>query len=452
MKKKKNLICYFKKGDAPGSLKLHTIDVKTKLKIDKHSFEILPENVLNFFINAPKFIKISAKAVIFNEIYDFENSSFQDSNEFIRIIFIRFEELNIPIRLIDGKTFTITRLLTAAKINPKLDRNILFILISDDTIFFEEIYRTKEGYSYPPTKKTQNIQSSDGYNPKKIKEKILSNISQKPYGILLSAINMIFLIFWIPILFYGYDPEKIKDEILEYLYPYKICIAEFSTLSKNFLDDMLNVFGVDKYLTVDEKNENETIAEIALQLFDNKHNQYYIIPRFSFIVSNTEYFGRIGFINIMSWNNNEGLYGEDLYISFDKEKPKFRNEAFKVLKEKPTFVVYDLLDILASKIDNFHTRPYWQFSITKDEENPILIEFDNFDGSRKHATPQFLIALLIKDHLKVIKEEIGEKPAEIGVVFVDKYKNEKYFNHSLLLGRIEESCNLLKINCKIVEI
>uniref|UniRef100_A0AC35FJ10 Uncharacterized protein n=1 Tax=Panagrolaimus sp. PS1159 TaxID=55785 RepID=A0AC35FJ10_9BILA len=112
------------------------------------------------------------------------------------------------------------------------------------------------------------------------------------------------------------------------------------------------------------------------------------------------------------WN---GLYGEDLYISFDKKKPKFRNEAYKVLKEKPTFVVFDLIKILKSKTD--YVSPLWQFSITKDEENPIYIEFDNFDGSRKHAPPELLMALLIKDHLKIIKEEIGEKPVEIGFIF-----------------------------------
>uniref|UniRef100_A0A914XX16 Uncharacterized protein n=1 Tax=Panagrolaimus superbus TaxID=310955 RepID=A0A914XX16_9BILA len=37
------------------------------------------------------------------------------------------------------------------------------------------------------------------------------------------------------------------------------------------------------------------------------------------------------------WN---GIYGKDLYISFDKEKPKFFEDAFEVYKTNPSFVVY----------------------------------------------------------------------------------------------------------------
>uniref|UniRef100_A0AC35GFA7 Uncharacterized protein n=1 Tax=Panagrolaimus sp. PS1159 TaxID=55785 RepID=A0AC35GFA7_9BILA len=404
----KNLIYYFQKGDSPGSLNLCAINAETKLKINKYSYEILSENVLNYFKNIPEFIKNFAKAVIFKQVTDFENLSFKTSSEFIRLIISEFKKLNIQIRFIDGGTFSVTRLLIAAKINPKFDRNILFILISDDTIFVEELHRLKEGYTYPPTKATRCIKFNDGY-----------------------------------------DRIKIKEEILENIKPNKIYIGAFSNHFQNILDDMLKIFGHDKFLNCDDKNENETIVEIALQLFDKKRNWYYIIPRYSFVVKNSEYKNAyaimwevneglpfkesymdsrksgnyyieryydeqkqaeivqiyptlkkqchkikltltvdinlkpsltqaayieqkikslpkiltekmdskipvIGFFDnssiICFWNEKEkcykfsekwnGLYGEDLYISFDKEKPKFRNEAYKVLKEKPTFVVY----------------------------------------------------------------------------------------------------------------
>uniref|UniRef100_A0A914Z7Z2 Uncharacterized protein n=1 Tax=Panagrolaimus superbus TaxID=310955 RepID=A0A914Z7Z2_9BILA len=49
------------------------------------------------------------------------------------------------------------------------------------------------------------------------------------------------------------------------------------------------------------------------------------------------------------WN---GIYGKDLYISFDKEKPKFFEDAFEVYKTNPSFVVYDLLRIISMSPDN----------------------------------------------------------------------------------------------------
>uniref|UniRef100_A0AC34FST2 Uncharacterized protein n=1 Tax=Panagrolaimus sp. ES5 TaxID=591445 RepID=A0AC34FST2_9BILA len=145
-----------------------------------------------------------------------------------------------------------------------------------------------------------------------------------------------------------------------------------------------------------------------------------------------------------NWN---GLYGEDLYIAFDEEKPKYRNQAIKVLKRKPTFVVYDLLQIMASKEnDDFN----WKFKITKDDENPILIEFDNFDGNKTAATPEFLMALFLKDHIKAIKHEIGTKPTEIGFVFFDKKDKLKCDDYSMLKEGINKSCGLMKLDCKII--
>uniref|UniRef100_A0A914PBN4 Uncharacterized protein n=1 Tax=Panagrolaimus davidi TaxID=227884 RepID=A0A914PBN4_9BILA len=265
----KNLIYFFQKGDSPGSLNLWTIDVETKLKIDKYSYEILSENVLNYFKNIPEFIKNFAKAVIFKQLTDFENFSFKNSSEFVRLIISEFKKLNIPVRFIDGGTFSLTRLLIAAKINPKFDRNILFILVADGRIFVEELYRIKEGYAYPPTKATKSIKLHDGY-----------------------------------------DLKKIKKEILENINPNKIYIAAFTIYFQNILDEMLKIFGRDKYLNCDDKNENETIVEIALQLFDKKRNWYYIIPRYSFVVKNNEY---KNLYSIM-WQVTEGLPFKESYM------------------------------------------------------------------------------------------------------------------------------------------
>uniref|UniRef100_A0AC35GM90 Uncharacterized protein n=1 Tax=Panagrolaimus sp. PS1159 TaxID=55785 RepID=A0AC35GM90_9BILA len=58
-------------------------------------------------------------------------------------------------------------------------------------------------------------------------------------------------------------------------------------------------------------------------------------------------------------------------------------------------------------------KPQWGFKITKDDENPILLEFDNFDGTKKAGTPILLMAMLLKQHVKVITAKTGKKPTQI---------------------------------------
>lgn len=89
------------------------------------------------------------------------------------------------------------------------------------------------------------------------------------------------------------------------------------------------------------------------------------------------------------------------------------------------------------------------FTVTKDSENPILLEFDTFDGSKKLSTPAFLMALLLKQHLKIIKNEINEKPKELCFYFPLEAKIE---NRKRIQKQIKESCELLKICCSFIEI
>uniref|UniRef100_A0AC34FM35 Uncharacterized protein n=1 Tax=Panagrolaimus sp. ES5 TaxID=591445 RepID=A0AC34FM35_9BILA len=145
-----------------------------------------------------------------------------------------------------------------------------------------------------------------------------------------------------------------------------------------------------------------------------------------------------------NWN---GLYGKDLYIAFDKEKPTFFDEAIKVLDEKPYCVVYDLAEILGSKDSCINLG--WKFVITKDDENPVLIEFENSEGGRNAATPQLLMALFLKEHLKAIKNEIGKKPKEVGFIFCFTYHKFHQKDYSLLLERMKKACDLLENRCKI---
>uniref|UniRef100_A0AC34F3T5 Uncharacterized protein n=1 Tax=Panagrolaimus sp. ES5 TaxID=591445 RepID=A0AC34F3T5_9BILA len=153
-----------------------------------------------------------------------------------------------------------------------------------------------------------------------------------------------------------------------------------------------------------------------------------------------------GYEFVEKWN---GLYGKPLFISFDKEKPHYCESAFEVYKEKPNFVVSHLIDIISQgpEIINYKNDTCG-FTLTKDSENPILLEFDTFVGIKKMATPTFLMALMLKEHLKVIKAETGEKPKSLGFYLFDKFDPDA---KERIEKSLEESCKLLKIGFEMVQ-
>uniref|UniRef100_A0A914PX46 Uncharacterized protein n=1 Tax=Panagrolaimus davidi TaxID=227884 RepID=A0A914PX46_9BILA len=151
-----------------------------------------------------------------------------------------------------------------------------------------------------------------------------------------------------------------------------------------------------------------------------------------------------GYEFMKSWN---WIYGNELSITFHNKKPVF-GAAIHELKEcNPSTVVYDLIKIMAMSPENVKVEKFWDFKITKDKENPILLEFDTFDGTRKRASPAFLMAMLIRQHLKAIEAEIGEKPNELGFCLFVNYSEEEM---ERIKSQIKESCNLLKISCVFI--
>uniref|UniRef100_A0A914Q8L7 Uncharacterized protein n=1 Tax=Panagrolaimus davidi TaxID=227884 RepID=A0A914Q8L7_9BILA len=153
-----------------------------------------------------------------------------------------------------------------------------------------------------------------------------------------------------------------------------------------------------------------------------------------------------GYKFLDSWN---GLYGKELAISFDETKPKFFEDAFKALLQKPSFGVYDLIKIMSMSPDNIEIDEKWKFTLTKDSNNPILLEFDTFEETTKLSPPAFLMAMLIRQHLKAIKTEIGEKPSEIGICIFDNFNENERIR---VENQLKESCEMLKIECKFVRV
>uniref|UniRef100_A0AC35F947 Uncharacterized protein n=1 Tax=Panagrolaimus sp. PS1159 TaxID=55785 RepID=A0AC35F947_9BILA len=87
----------------------------------------------------------------------------------------------------------------------------------------------------------------------------------------------------------------------------------------------------------------------------------------------------------------------------------------------------------------------WNFKFTKDAENPVLIDFEKWDGSRGAASPAFLLAMLLKEHLKAIKDETGEKPNDL-FIFLLNFTNA---NQERIKENLEEAGKLLKINISL---
>uniref|UniRef100_A0A914XUA1 Uncharacterized protein n=1 Tax=Panagrolaimus superbus TaxID=310955 RepID=A0A914XUA1_9BILA len=216
-----------------------------------------------------------------------------------------------------------------------------------------------------------------------------------------------------------------------------------------------NFHGYKFTLTVDENNMPECIVEgtmlqeiAALPLFLNMFC-FSKIPVIGFCSNFSVIFihqdNEIGYQFFDGW---DGLSGKELFISFADKKPKFCEDALKDHSKKASSVISDLIRIMAMPKDEIEESVLWKFSIVKDSGNPVLIEFDNFDGTRKAASPAFLMALLLKEHLKAIKNEIGEKPKKLGFWFLNRHSDAE--NERIKAG-VDEACKLLKIESMFID-
>uniref|UniRef100_A0A914QYR2 Uncharacterized protein n=1 Tax=Panagrolaimus davidi TaxID=227884 RepID=A0A914QYR2_9BILA len=155
--------------------------------------------------------------------------------------------------------------------------------------------------------------------------------------------------------------------------------------------------------------------------------------------------GKYNFLD--SWN---GLYGNELFINFEESKAKYGMESIKAGKTKMASVVYDLIKIMSMPSEKIVVKEDWKFVITKNSENPVLIEFVNHEGRKQAGTPSFLMAMLLKEMIKRIKNEMNEeKPKEIGFCFFHKmFEDEK----QRVENGLKEACELLKVESKFIDV
>uniref|UniRef100_A0AC34G7T3 Uncharacterized protein n=1 Tax=Panagrolaimus sp. ES5 TaxID=591445 RepID=A0AC34G7T3_9BILA len=91
------------------------------------------------------------------------------------------------------------------------------------------------------------------------------------------------------------------------------------------------------------------------------------------------------------------------------------------------------------------------YTISSDPENPVLILIDNHLGEKKAATPTFLMAMLLKQHLKELKKKTGTTPNEIGFCLFDDFENNDEAKKRLENG-LKDSCQMLNgLECCFVE-
>ena len=77
------------------------------------------------------------------------------------------------------------------------------------------------------------------------------------------------------------------------------------------------------------------------------------------------------------------------------------------------------------------------------------MEFEVNGNTIKAATPPFLMALILKEHIKCIKSETSQRHDEIGICLLDEL-NESH--ETCLKENIREACKLLNRTCTFVKI
>uniref|UniRef100_A0AC34FEJ8 Uncharacterized protein n=1 Tax=Panagrolaimus sp. ES5 TaxID=591445 RepID=A0AC34FEJ8_9BILA len=147
-----------------------------------------------------------------------------------------------------------------------------------------------------------------------------------------------------------------------------------------------------------------------------------------------------------AWN---GVYGNDMFLNFNQEKPSFGQKAFDLFQTKPDSAVYDLIKIMSMPSSAIKVNPKWNFKVTEDAEHGVLLDFASHDGDRRAASPSFLMAIMLKEHIKVIKKESGTKPEVLGFSVLKGFNEEE---KERIKQQIEESCRLLSVECRFLNV
>uniref|UniRef100_A0AC35FWG5 Uncharacterized protein n=1 Tax=Panagrolaimus sp. PS1159 TaxID=55785 RepID=A0AC35FWG5_9BILA len=148
-----------------------------------------------------------------------------------------------------------------------------------------------------------------------------------------------------------------------------------------------------------------------------------------------------------SWN---GKLGKELFLTFDEKKPKFFENAIESFRTTCTSVIHNVIATMSMSPETIASgmRPTFGYTLTLDDKNQTLYNYKTFDGTEKSESPSTLMTTLLKEHLKEIKKEAGEKPKEIAFFIFDNYSTEE---KERVQKGLEKSCESLKIKCTFIE-
>uniref|UniRef100_A0A914Z2C9 Uncharacterized protein n=1 Tax=Panagrolaimus superbus TaxID=310955 RepID=A0A914Z2C9_9BILA len=149
-----------------------------------------------------------------------------------------------------------------------------------------------------------------------------------------------------------------------------------------------------------------------------------------------------------SWN---GKLGKDLYISFDEEKPIFFEKAVKkFLCGRKKSVIHDIIKVMSTPPTQLSSLESFGYTIFSDENHPVLMIVENFAEENKGASPAFLMALLLREHLKELKMKFGKKPNKIGFCLFDDFETGEAKKR--VENGLKESCKMLNgLECSFFE-
>uniref|UniRef100_A0AC34F6D0 Uncharacterized protein n=1 Tax=Panagrolaimus sp. ES5 TaxID=591445 RepID=A0AC34F6D0_9BILA len=146
------------------------------------------------------------------------------------------------------------------------------------------------------------------------------------------------------------------------------------------------------------------------------------------------------------WN---GLFGKEIFLNFNKERPTLDGTSLASNEAKMDTVVFDILKIMAMPDNNIKVDEKWKFIFTKDADHPVLLEFKTFDGTKKQASPAFLMAILLRKQFEAIKKEFREKPKQVGFCFFDKFDEDE---RKRVGEKLQEFCQRLKFRCTFIKL
>uniref|UniRef100_A0AC34F464 Uncharacterized protein n=1 Tax=Panagrolaimus sp. ES5 TaxID=591445 RepID=A0AC34F464_9BILA len=378
------------------------------------------------------------KAVIYN-VGNVEGHDYPNLLEFRKAIKEKLDNLKIPNHYFTKDRYTPTQCLVPANISAKDGDTVVIVMGGGYTVFVTVVKFTKNGWKVMSDEK---FCSMFYFTPEAMRKKIFGSI--KPKNIILTSADFLESTpkYLIDILkspnlividrrnsFDNTIMEVYKNLMDKKYIKFYLSFTDLKELETSYIDTFLleknchqnkitlNIdaetvatFEVKPIIFDGIKELPQTLNELN---FDDKIPVIGLYDNCSVIcVPKMDNENEYEFLD--SWN---GMYGKQLLIAFGKEEPQFCDDAEEVYQKKPSFVVTDIIDIMSQTPAELQQPKDWKFKITKDSEHPILLEFDNFDGTKMAASPAFLMAMLLKEHVKEIKKEIGQKPTKLCFCF-----------------------------------